>query len=50
VSDEAAKLAKAGRLDRAESMESDAQGSIAEELAKIYDIEFLLDPAEETSK
>ena len=50
VSEEAAKLAKAGRLGRAESMESDAQGSIAEELAKIYDIEFLLDPAEEASK
>jgi hypothetical protein len=31
-------------------MQSDANNSIAEELAKIYDLEFLLDLSEDSSK
>jgi phospholipid/cholesterol/gamma-HCH transport system substrate-binding protein len=50
VSDEVAKLAEAGRSGRAESMQSEAQDAIAEELAKVYDIEFLLDLAEEPAR
>ena len=49
-SDEIAELAEAGRMARAQSMQSDANNSIAEELAKIYDLEFLLDLSEEESR